>query len=497
MAFIGSRSNPRIRLIKGEQGNPNTPFSYGGSISQPINLSRIIKTRSYNPIPFGIYKKIMRFLNDNVPGGVTSAFIDSNGDIIVLSIEDFTLNVATPKTNYNYYKLNYKLIPVPSFTNTSIPALVTHQVTPENDYIIDGLIVGNYIYSCGTVNRLTGFKRDSCVQSLHKNTGILNNSFGTAGNFILDASLGGNVPPQNVFYNIESFSDRLIICGYYEFQPNPLLMAIDYNGNLINTFTDGSTPLNGIVTNNANYSMSNKRNTRIIKNDNTTFFVLGEGALNNNTEIVLDKLNVSDGSYNTTFAVNGTFIYDMNNTGITCLRCFTNGLVVDDKYIYIAGEFVDVSNEDYMYILKIDRVTGVLVNDFANNGVLVIDLEGQTNLRIVNPDSLSEIIYDMALDLKTHKNNKIYVCGAISERSSGIIVKEGPSIICINAENGSIVKSFGKNGLYEIDNNTVTPIERYVKFATKYKQPDNSLTVVGYYGNDVKPNGFVEKLFIK
>jgi len=173
----------------------------------------------------------------------------------------------------------------------------------------------------------------------------------------------------------------------------------------------------GIYSNKTLFGQHSYIKDAVITDDNK-IVIAGEITINGFNRVIIARLN-SDGSLDTSFGNNGTFITNGSNLheNVTAMAIDNNGKIVVTGYREIAGSF-DI------FLLRLNS-NGLLDINFKNGGFVIYD--GGAN----------ELAYDLAIT----SDNKIYVAGTKEQNQDKNIL-----VLKFKA-NGELDLSFANSGI--------------------------------------------------
>lgn len=285
----------------------------------------------------------------------------------------------------------------------------------------------------------------------HNTDGSIDTSFGNNGLVFNDINNSGHGYANGIVLQTDG---KLIVCGYFRNSATSislLLVRYNSNGSMDNNFgTNGVLILAGVEM--EGFSIKIQPDNKIVVGGQTV-----------GSQIALVRLN-PNGTLDTNFGFNGMVTTAINNNtnycGLASISILDNGSIIG-----VGGYQLNLLYSASV-IVKYDS-NGVLDSAFGNNGVVVTD---------VNPQS------DSFKTQAIQQDGKIIAAGFIANNPGATAV-----IVRYNTD-GSLDNSFGNSGIF-------TPtVSGGSGVLSMLLQPDNKIIISGSQSLDWLGNYFIARL---
>jgi uncharacterized delta-60 repeat protein len=250
-------------------------------------------------------------------------------------------------------------------------------------------------------------------------SGVLDTSFGENGKAIIDIS--GNSFDTAYSLALDE-QGNVYVAGYtnangsFDFG----VIKLNASGELYSGFGENGKAIIDFSGNNFDIGRS------LVLDQQGNVYVAGYTNVNGRNDFGIIKLDAS-GELNTTFGVDGKAIIDFSGNSID----IAYSLALDEQgNVYVAGE-TNLNGRNDFGIIKLDA-SGVLVNDFGENGKANIDITGNS--------------FDKAFSLALDSDGNVYVAGEKYDYDGN----DDFVVIKLN-ESGVLDTSFGVDGKAIID----------------------------------------------
>lgn len=243
------------------------------------------------------------------------------------------------------YKSNGKLV-----SSFGTNGFINSNPSDNEDTPTNLLIDEDYIYIAGCDE--TPGNEQWRIEKRDKNSGLLDNNFGNNGVIQI------NTIDQSGY---SDFVCSMIIDSSYLYLVGPYNLRIEkrdkVTGNLISSFGN-----NGVII--VSNAIANS-----ITTDTNYIYTAGYDFNNGNDDMQwrIEKRDKITGQLINNFGTNGIINYNLINRQESA-----NSIINDSNYIYISGEDTKPNNQQWR-IEKRDKTTGQLINNFGTNGVLEIN----------------------------------------------------------------------------------------------------------------------------